>query len=95
MANRTGKGQFKPGQSGNPRGRPKESADLKALARQHTKEAVERLVHWLRSDNPKASVTAAQALLDRGYGKPAQSVTGEGGEGPVQIVVKTGIDRGD
>jgi Family of unknown function (DUF5681) len=28
--------RFKPGQSGNPSGRPKEDADLKALARAHT-----------------------------------------------------------
>lgn len=44
------------------------------LARQHTKDSIERLVAWMRSDNPKASVTAAQALLDRGYGKPGQAV---------------------
>jgi hypothetical protein len=26
----------------------------------------------MRSDNPKASVAATQALLDRGWGKPVQ-----------------------
>jgi hypothetical protein len=44
------------------------------LARKHTAEAVERLTHWMRSDNASASVAAANALLDRGYGKPAQVV---------------------
>ena len=38
-------------------------------ARAHTPEAVERLVHWMRSDHPTASVAACNALLDRGHGK--------------------------
>jgi hypothetical protein len=68
---------FRKGASGNPRGRPKEAAEVKALAREHTKEAIERLVHWLRSDDARASVQAANALLDRGHGKPIQDVKSE------------------
>lgn len=30
---------------------------------------------------------AAQALLDRGFGKAAQPLTGEDGEGPVRVVI--------
>jgi len=44
-----------------------------ALAREHTTEAVSKLAEWMRSDNPKASVSACLALLDRGYGKPTQT----------------------
>jgi len=76
---------FEKGKSGNPRGRPKEYADLKVLARKHTKEAVERLVFWMKSSDPQASVRAANALLDRGYGKAPQSFTGEGGEGDASL----------
>lgn len=77
---------FKKGQSGNPGGRPKETDDVKALARQHGPAAIARLFLWLQSDNAKASVSAAAVLLDRAYGKASQSVelSGPGG-GPIDI----------
>ena len=62
------------GRSGNPGGRPKVAADVKAEARRHTREALDRLVHWMRSDDPQASIRAATAILDRGCGKPEQNV---------------------
>lgn len=64
---------FKPGQSGNPGGRPKLPEDVKhvrELAREYTTEAVEALVSVIRGESsPGAKVSAAQALLDRGWGK--------------------------
>jgi uncharacterized protein DUF5681 len=70
---------FKKGQSGNPGGRPKVVAEIKELARAHTGKAIETLVSIM--DNPKAApaagVSAANALLDRGYGKPPHHITGE------------------
>lgn len=80
---------FAPGQSGNPGGRKPDDAEtkeVKALARQHSKAALLRLVEWMSSDNPKASVSACNALLDRGFGKPAQAIIG-GGENdpPIQV----------
>ena len=62
---------FKPGQSGNPGGRPKEYEELKALARIHSEAAIAALAEAL--NNPKERVQAATALLDRGYGRPHQS----------------------
>jgi Family of unknown function (DUF5681) len=67
--------RFQKGQSGNPGGRPKKADDVVELARSHTTEAIERLAHWMRSENAKASVAATIALLDRGYGKPHQENT--------------------
>ena len=72
---------FKKGQSGNPGGRPKVIAEVKELARAHTGEAVKTLVSIMTNPKsaPAARVSAANSLLDRGYGKPPQHITGEGG----------------
>ncbi len=85
--NRTSTGHlFKPGQSGNPGGRPKASAHVRALAREQTEAAMSALAEALHAtkhvfggpsdpsievpDHP-TRIHAAQALLDRGWGKPA------------------------
>jgi uncharacterized protein DUF5681 len=74
---------FQPGQSGNPGGRPKVIAEVRDLARQHTALAIETLVHTMEhGDKDAARVTAAQALLDRGWGKPVQGLDVTGPEGP-------------
>jgi hypothetical protein len=77
---------FVKGQSGNPGGRPKEAHDVKELARQYTGEAILKLAEWMRSDNAKASVAACNVLLDRGWGKAIQAITGEDG-GAIKIEV--------
>jgi hypothetical protein len=70
---------FKKGESGNPGGRPKVVAEVKELARTHTTEAIQTLVSIMKDHTcaPAARVSAANALLDRGYGKAPQHVTGE------------------
>lgn len=65
---------FKPGQSGNPAGRRKEDASVKELARAYTKPAIEALVKALKAKSERTRVAAAEALLDRGWGRPAQEV---------------------
>ena len=56
-------------------------AEVRELARAHTGEAVQTLVSIMTNPKaaPAARVSAANALLDRGYGKPPQHITGEGG----------------
>ena len=68
-------GQFKQGFSGNPGGRPKDEHKVAELARSYTVEAVETLVDLMRNGkDERVKVTAAQALLDRGWGKPRVEV---------------------
>jgi len=40
-----------------------------------------------RKAPPAARVAAANALLDRGWGKPGQPITGENGEGALTVEV--------
>lgn len=65
-------GRFTPGSCGNPRGRPPIVRDVRELARTHTAEAIETLVGIMRDNMAPhaARGAAAQALLDRGWGRP-------------------------
>jgi hypothetical protein len=80
---------WKPGQSGNPNGRPKEAFHVRDLARGHTEEAITTLVTIMRSSKQdKARAQAAQALLDRGWGKPIQEMWHEGPAGePLGVTI--------
>ena len=77
---------FKPGQSGNPGGRPKEVGEVRELARGYTVQAISTLASIMLNEDAKGSerVAAATALLDRGYGKPAQTVAGDP-DAPVKV----------
>lgn len=70
---------FVKGQSGNPGGKSKVLVDgrtLTDLARDHTEKAVTALVGVLESAEASdaAKVSAATALLDRGWGRPKQDL---------------------
>jgi hypothetical protein len=75
-------GTFPPGKSGNPTGRPKGFVNAQKLARDYTPQAIEALVRGLK--DPKHYVAAASALLDRGWGRPTQPLSGDG-ERPLAI----------
>ncbi len=64
----------------------KGTAELKALCQGFTKEAVLELRRLSReSTSDQARVGAIKELLDRGYGRPAQSVGQDPDLGPVLI----------
>jgi hypothetical protein len=68
-------GQYISGHSGNAGGRPKDEHKVAELARSFTTEAIDTLVELMRSGkDERVRGTAAQALLDRGWGKPKVEV---------------------
>ncbi len=73
------RGRWLRGTSGNPGGRPKEVAEVRELARQHTIEAIETLVEIMRHGSPdRVRVEAARVLLDRAWGRPTEHVELQG-----------------
>jgi hypothetical protein len=59
-----------------------------AAAQVYTTEALNTLAKIMRSDDGAAArVAACKEILDRGHGKAPQPQTGEGGKGPVQVLV--------
>lgn len=78
---------FKPGQSGNPGGRPKADGRVKDLARSQTENAIATLVSIMEDKEATAAarVAAASVILDRGWGKATQPVDGDGDGGPLVV----------
>ena len=76
--------KFKPGESGNPNGRPKKLPALDVLMAEvmgeekDGKTAAQAILSALRAKAAKGDVRAAELLLDRAYGKSKQSVEHSG-----------------
>lgn len=58
---------------------PKAVTEIRSLARSHTRTALNVLVAVMRSTKatPPARVAAANAILDRGWGKPTQALSND------------------
>lgn len=70
---------FKPGQSGNPGGRPKTLQEVKDAFRLHTVTALNTLVSIVEhSEKDSDRVRAAECILNRAWGTPEQSVAVSG-----------------
>jgi hypothetical protein len=60
-----------------------------SYARGHTEKALTTLVKIMEDEEapPTARVTAANSILDRGWGKPAQPISGDP-DNPVNIITR-------
>ena len=89
------KGRFVPGASGNKSGRPRQVGYVRQLAQQHTEQAVATLAEICGDESApaRARIAAAEALLDRAYGKPAQAITGPDGESSPQLQIHISTDQ--
>lgn len=86
--------QFKAGVSGNPKGRPPVGQSIAELVRSIGNEVLDEQRNWTRidvllrklyQDANNGKHAAAQIILDRGWGKPAQPIGGSSELGPIQI----------
>jgi hypothetical protein len=61
--------------------------EIRSLARSHTRTAVNVLVRIMRSEDATAAarVTAANAILDRGWGKATQPLE-SAGDGALELI---------
>lgn len=70
---------FKPGQSGNPSGRPKKTEEqrtLEAMCRERTTEALATVLAIMgEGENERNKLSAAQFVIERGWGKAVQPNT--------------------
>jgi len=73
----------------------KATPDLRSLARAHTELSVQTLAGIARnSTSDQARVSAAQALLDRGWGKAIQPHTGED-DRDIRVTIRQIIDSAE
>lgn len=87
-------GTFEPGQSGNMSGRPRALVEVVRLAREATGEAIKELRRIAKkSKSDSARVAAAQALLDRGWGKAPQTINIDETPAPVKSSMKFDLNK--
>jgi hypothetical protein len=64
----------------------KTPTDIRSLARSHTDTAISALAGIAQNgQSESARVSAAEALLNRGWGKPAQPIEGTDDGPPIKI----------
>jgi len=84
--------RYEKGETGNPKGRPKKLPELDKLLADVLGEekdgitAAEAILKKLRQMAAQGNLRAAEILLDRGYGKPRQSIDHTSDSKPLPII---------
>lgn len=65
---------------------------IKSLARGHTTNCIKVLAGLMNEESVPAAarISAANSILDRGWGRPAQTIVGDD-DNPLRLVVVTGV----
>lgn len=73
----------------------KATLEVKEMARAYGPDAIKELAKLAgliegegKAESEPARIAALNGILDRGYGKPAQAVTGADGDGPIKHSVE-------
>lgn len=68
---------------------PRNAPNLRSLARKHTTVSINCLAGIVISGTSEtARCTAAALLLEKGWGRTPQALTGPDGEGPLEMIVR-------
>jgi hypothetical protein len=87
---------FKPGQSGNPGGRPKYRLEFRERCRNFAdKEGWAALEDIARTKNARDRMKALEMIFAYGYGKPTQPISGDPAEEAPPIEVTVVFDKPD
>ena len=67
----------------------KAPVEIRSLARAHTESAIRTIAHVMANEDAPASarVAAAEALLDRGWGRPKQTLAADPEGGPLIVEI--------
>lgn len=83
---------FTKGKSGNPGGRAKKTEaeqTLEQMCKEKTPEALATILEIMsEGESHKVKLSAAQYVIDRGWGRAAQSLTLEGGDKPIKTALE-------
>jgi hypothetical protein len=97
-ASKANKTTFKKGVSGNPGGRSKMPSEVKRVLEKNTLRAIECVLQIMNDVKNKASdrIKAAEFIVDRAYGRPAQLVEHSGdAENPITVKDMTNAQLAD